>query len=286
MPETTPDTLTQRVIDSFSGAQDERLKTVMEALVRHAHAFVQEVKLTEDEWSTAVKFLTRTGQICSDTRQEFILLSDVLGVSMLVDAVNNSRPEVTPSTVLGPFYVQGPPAMPAGGDISHGAPGSPLYVDCRITDAAGLPVAGAIADVWQSDSDGFYDVQRDDLPGPTLRARFESDAEGRVRFWSILPCAYPIPHDGPVGEMLEATGRHPWRPAHLHFMISSPGHQRLVTHLFVDGDQYLGDDAVFGVKPDLIHAFPAAPADRPRPAGGPPGDEWRLLDYTFSLAPA
>jgi len=282
MPDIETEALTRKVVDSFSGAPDARTRTVLQAFVRHAHAFVKEVKLTEAEWWATVGFLTRTGQICDDRRQEFILLSDVLGISMLVDAINNSGAEGTPSTVLGPFYVEGPPALPAGSDISKGEPGTPLYVDVHIQGADNEPIAGATVDVWQSDTDGFYDVQRPELDEPTLRARFTSDDDGKIQFWSILPSPYPIPHDGPVGELLKATGRHPWRPAHLHFMIAAPGRQRLVTHLFVEGDAYLQSDAVFGVKQALVHAFPAA-VQTPKPPGGPGGTDWRILEFAFQL---
>ena len=218
---------------------------------------------------TAIQFLTRTGQISVGGRQEYILLSDMLGVSMLVDAINHRLPKgATETTVLGPFYVGNQPVQKQGIDIAQGAPGEPLYVDARFLSLDGKPLKGAVVDVWHSDNDGFYDVQRSDLEGPQMRARFLADDDGRVRFWTIMPTAYPIPYDGPVGAMLKATARHPWRPAHLHFMAASPGYTTLVTHVFVDGDKYLDSDAVFGVKESLIDAFPNGRRPKHRRTGG------------------
>jgi hydroxyquinol 1,2-dioxygenase len=276
--------ITDEVIDRFKNTPDPRLKQILNSLVHHLHDFVRDVEPTFEEWMAAVQFLTRTGQICSGNRQEFILLSDTLGVSMLVDAINHRLPAgATETTVLGPFFVEGAPVFESGADISADQPGEPLYVDARFTSTEGAPLAGATVDVWQSDNDGFYDVQRNDLEGAALRGRFMADADGRVRFWSITPTAYPIPYDGPVGDMLKATERHPWRPAHLHFMVSAPGYQTLMTHVFVDGDQYLDSDAVFGVKNSLIDAFPLQPAGE-APDGRNLEGPWRRLDYNFVLA--
>jgi hydroxyquinol 1,2-dioxygenase len=277
--------ITEAVLDRFEGTPDRRLKRVMQSLVRHLHGFVRDVEPSFEEWGVAIDYLTRTGQMCSDTRQEFILLSDTLGVSMLVDAINHRRTAgATQTTVLGPFYVQGPPELPLGADISGGLEGEPLYVEGSVSSAGGGPVAGAVVDVWHSDKDGFYDVQRPELEEPTLRARFRTDAQGRFRFRSIMPEHYPIPYDGPVGEMLKATARHPYRPAHVHFMISAPGYETLVTHIFAEGDPYLDSDAVFAVKSSLIRDFTHEPSgtvsdgqrmDRP----------WRRLSYDFGLEP-
>jgi hydroxyquinol 1,2-dioxygenase len=277
-------TITEEVIDRFKETPDPRLKTILDSLVRHLHDFVRDVEPSFSEWMGAIEFLTRTGQICSGARQEFILLSDTLGVSMLVDAINHRVPAgATETTVLGPFYVEDPPLFADGADISAGLPGEPLYVDALFASADGEPLAGATVDVWQSDSEGYYDVQRPDLEGAALRGRLRTDESGRVRFWSITPTAYPIPDDGPVGQMLTATKRHPWRPAHLHFMVSAPGHETLVTHVFVDGDPYLESDAVFGVKSSLIDAYPVQPAGE-APGGRIIDGSWRRLDYRFGLS--
>ncbi|WP_236794392.1 maleylacetate reductase and hydroxyquinol 1,2-dioxygenase domain-containing protein [Amycolatopsis sp. GM8] len=277
--------ITEQVVESFAGTEDPRLRHLLTDLVRRLHAFAADNDLTQSEWQYGIDFLTRTGQLCSDTRQEFVLLSDTLGLSSVVDLLTNSRtPDSTPSAVLGPFYVQGPPELPQGSDISRGAPGTPLYVDVLVTDTAGRPAADAIVDVWQSNDDGFYDVQLPDLDGPVLRGRLRTDGEGRLRFRSILPSEYPIPDDGPVGAMLSATGRHPYRAPHLHFLIQSPGHQQLVTQLFVRGGPYLDSDAVFGVKDDLIVDF--TPRTGPAPDGRTDAREWRELTFTFRLAPA
>ncbi|MEV7990896.1 maleylacetate reductase and hydroxyquinol 1,2-dioxygenase domain-containing protein [Streptomyces sp. NPDC086077] len=276
--------LTHQVVASFAQASDARVRTLLTALVRHLHTFVSEQDVTETEWQYAIDFLTRTGEVCGPTRQEFVLLSDVLGVSSAVDLLTNSRtPDTTPSAVLGPFYVEGPPEAEHGSDISGGLPGTPLWVDVRITDTAGAPVKDAVVDVWQSNEDGFYDVQLPELDGPVLRARLRSDAEGRLTFWSILPSEYPIPQDGPVGQMLAAVGRHPYRAPHLHFMIAALGHRRLVTQLFVAGGSYLDSDTVFGVKDQLVVDF--APQAGPTPDGRSLDGEWRRLDHVFRIAP-
>jgi alcohol dehydrogenase class IV/protocatechuate 3,4-dioxygenase beta subunit len=277
------DRLTEQVVASFDDAPDPRLRQLLGGLVRHLHGFVRSNDVTEAEWQHAIGFLTRTGEISSPTRQEFVLLSDTLGVSSAVDLLTNSRtPATTPSAVLGPFYVEGPPETEHGGDIAGGLAGTPLWVDVRITDTEGAPVAGAVVDVWQSNKDGFYDVQLPDLEGPVLRGRLRSDEEGRLSFWSILPHEYPIPEDGPVGRMLSAVGRHPYRAPHLHFMISAPGHQRLITQLFVAGGAYLDEDTVFGVKDELIVDY--VPQHGPTPDGRAVEGEWRRLDYTFRIA--
>lgn len=276
--------LTEQVVASFANAPDARVRTLLAALVRQLHSFVAEQDVTEAEWQHAIDFLTQTGQMCSPTRQEFVLLSDVLGVSSAVDLLTNSRtPDTTPSAVLGPFYVEGQPEAAHGSDISGGLPGTPLWVDVIVTDTAGAPVKDAVVDVWQSNKDGFYDVQLPELEGPVLRARLRSDAEGRLTFWSILPSEYPIPQDGPVGQMLSAVGRHPYRAPHLHFMIDAPGHRRLITQLFVAGGPYLDSDTVFGVKDQLIVEFTEQTGSTPD--GRAVEGEWRRLDHTFHIAP-
>ncbi|WP_137124081.1 intradiol ring-cleavage dioxygenase [Roseomonas sp. HF4] len=277
--------LTEAVIRRFGETPDPRLRQVMQALVGHLHAFVRDIEPSFEEWQTAIDFLTRTGQKCDDRRQEFILLSDTLGVSMLVDAINHRvAAGATPTTVLGPFYVENPPVLPLGTELAARAPGDRLHVSGRIAAAGGGPLPGAIVDVWQSDAEGFYDVQRPVGEAPELRARFEADAEGRFHFWTVVPSAYPVPTDGPVGEMLKATGRHPMRPAHIHFMISAPGHETLVTHVFADGDPYLDSDAVFGVKEALVRAFEQNPPGT-APDGRVMDTPWRSLTYDFALRP-
>jgi hydroxyquinol 1,2-dioxygenase len=277
--------ITQAVVERFQTTPDPRLKQIMTRLVQHLHDFVRDVELTFDEWQYAIDFLTRTGQTCTATRQEFILLSDTLGVSMLVDAINHHMPEeATETTVLGPFYVQDPPELPHGTDVSYGQSGEPLYVEGTVRSANGNVLADAIVDIWHSDEDGFYDVQRDDLKTPTFRARFRTDVEGRFHFWSIMPKFYPIPDDGPVGEMLKATGRHPFRPAHVHFMIGAPSHETLITHVFAADSPYLDSDAVFGVKSALITTISP---ERPgiAPDGRAVEKPWRKLSYDFGLKP-
>jgi maleylacetate reductase len=275
-----PAGLTEQVVANFDHAPDPRTGRLLADLVRHLHHFVTANDVTEDEWRHAIDFLTRTGQISSDTRQEFVLLSDVLGVSSMVDQLTNSRtPDTTPSAVLGPFYVAGPPEVAHGADISRGLPGTPLWADVRITDLDGNPVPDA---VWQSNEDGYYDVQLPDLDGPVLRARLRTDADGRLTFWSILPSEYPIPVDGPVGRLLEAGGRHEYRAPHLHFMISAPGFQRLITQLFVAGGAYLNSDTVFGVKEALVVDY--VPRNGPAPDGRRIDGEWRSLEFTFRIA--
>jgi hydroxyquinol 1,2-dioxygenase len=249
-------TITNAVLDRLSGASDPRTAQISASMIRHLHAFMREVRPTIEEWERGIAFLTATGKMCSDSRQEFVLLSDTLGVSMLVDAINHGAGEgVTESTVLGPFYVESPPAKSAGEDISVGINGEPLIVTGSVLAPDGAPIRGATVDVWHSDGDGYYDVQQLEATGLAMRARFTTDDDGNFRFWTIKPAAYPIPHDGTVGAMLEKQGRHPWRPAHVHFMISAEGYQKLVTHVFAEGDQYLDSDVVFGVKDSLVRKF-------------------------------
>jgi hydroxyquinol 1,2-dioxygenase len=278
--------ITEAVLARVRQAPDPRAREISEALVRHLHAFVREVEPSFEEWAGAIDFLTRTGKMCDDKRQEFILLSDALGVSMLIDAINHRGAEgATETTVLGPFYVEAAPERPLGADISGGMAGEPLLVTGRVACTDGRPLAGAVVDVWHSDDEGYYDVQHlEEVGGLALRARFRADWEGRFHFWTIKPKAYPIPHDGPVGRMLEAQGRHPWRPAHVHFMIAAPGHRKLVTHLFVAGDPYLDSDAVFGVKQSLVREFEQRP-----PGVAPDGSTLERpyfhLHYDFALKP-
>lgn len=268
--------ITQAVIARFEACENPRLKMLMTSLVRHLHDFCRETRLTEAEWFEAIKFLTATGRMCDDKRQEFILLSDTLGVSMLVTAMNNAKPEgATEATVFGPFHVDDAPQVVQDGDIAAGAPGTPMKVQARVVSTSGVPVAGARVDVWQADAQGLYDVQRPEL-GNTRAARgvLHTDAQGMVRFDTIVPEAYPVPTDGPVGKMLLATGRHPWRPAHVHFKIDAPGYESLITHVFRKGDQYLNSDVVFGVRSSLV-------AEITQPVDGQPYQ----LNFKFVLAP-
>ena len=248
--------LTDAVLDKLSGCGDARFRQIMDSLIRHLHAFVRDVELTEAEWLEAIKFLTATGQTCTDKRQEYILLSDTLGASMLVDAINHRKPAgATETTVFGPFYIPGSPELPNGASLAKPGQGEPTFVSGRVLCADGKPIAGAQLAVWQVDGEGFYDVQRPEHQALELRGRFKTDAEGRYYFRTIKPVSYPIPTDGPVGKMLLHMGRHPYRPAHIHTIASASGFEPVTTHLFVAGDKYLDSDAVFGVKSSLIVDF-------------------------------
>jgi hydroxyquinol 1,2-dioxygenase len=278
---------TAEVIRSFKATPDPRLKFILEQVVTSLHDLVRRTNLTFEEWEWAIDFLTRTGQTCTPLRQEFILLSDVLGVSMLVDAVNHREREgATQTTVLGPFYVGEHKPTPHGSDISQSIAGEPMFVQSRVTDLAGQPLAGAEIDVWHADEDGLYDSQKPsyERQGPSLRARFMTDADGRFSFRTILPCSYPIPTDGTVGELIAATNRHPMRPAHVHFLVKAQGYEPLVTHVFIEGDQYLASDAVFGVKDELVTKVELH--DEPvMPDGASASGPWHLMTYEFQMKP-
>ena len=259
------DASVQTVNARMGAGVDPRLAEVMGSLVKHLHAFAKEIHLTQGEWEVAVDFLTKTGQICSGERQEFILLSDVLGFSMLVDAINNRRPEgATENTVFGPFHVADAPVRAMGADICLDGKGEPCRFEGRVLDLEGRPIEGACVDVWSDNADGFYDVQQPGVqPQWNNRGRFFTEADGAYAFRGIKPTSYPIPDDGPVGRMLAHLGRHPYRPAHMHFLVTAPGFQKLVTHTFVGGDTYLDSDAVFGVKETLIAPFERQEGDTP-----------------------
>lgn len=279
--------LIEMVVASFAHAQDPRLKTLMEALVRHLHAFIREVRLTEQEWNAAIKFLTDTGHITTATRQEFVLLSDTLGASMQVVAINNeARANATEATVFGPFFTENAPEIQHGEDMSFGAPGEPCYVVGSVKDTDGTPIPHARIEVWEADEDGFYDVQYTD-GRVAARAHLYSDDNGEFTFWGLFPTPYPIPHDGPVGAMLAAVGRSPMRASHLHFMVTAPGFRTLVTHIFVRGDEQLEiGDSVFGVKESLIMDFPHHPAGTPTPDGRDIGGQpWAETRFDIVLAP-
>lgn len=262
----------------MGGDVTPRMAEVVSCLVKHLHAFAKDIHLTQDEWEVGIDFLTKTGQICSAERQEFILLSDVLGFSMLVDAINNRRPAgATENTVFGPFHVADAPMLPLGANICLDGKGEPCLFEGRVLDLAGHPIAGACVDVWSDNADGFYDMQQPGIqPKWNNRGRFLTGVDGRYAFRGIKPTSYPIPDDGPVGKMLGKMGRHPYRPAHMHYLITAPGFQKLVTHTFVGGDVYLTSDAVFGVKESLI-----APFEQTGEAATP----WRS-PYDFVLTPA
>lgn len=238
-------------------AKDARLQAVMEVITRKLHEAVKEIEPTQDEWFRAIRFLTRTGHMCDEWRQEFILLSDVLGVSMLVDAINNRKPSgASESTVLGPFHVADAPELPMGANICLDAKGEDMVISGRILDTLGRPLDGAVIDVWQANDEGFYDVQQKGIqPDFNLRGVFRTGADGRYWFRAVKPKYYPIPADGPVGQLLDTLGRHPYRPAHLHYIIKADGFETLTTHIFDPDDPYINSDAVFGVKESLLAEF-------------------------------
>jgi catechol 1,2-dioxygenase len=275
------------VAASFENTPDPRLRRVLTSLVGHLHAFVKDVELTEAEWAVAIDFLTRTGQTCSDVRQEFILLSDVLGVSMLVETINHrTGGTATESTVLGPFHMVESPRRQLGDDIVLDRKGTPCLVSGRVTGPDDEPLAGATVDVWQTNEDGFYDVQQPGIQPPgNLRGLFTADADGRFWFRSVVPRFYPIPDDGPVGQLLAATGRHPNRPAHLHVIAAAPGYRPVTTHVFVADSPYLDSDAVFGVKESLIRDVPEVD-DPARAAEVGLPNPFRTLSFDLTLLPA
>ncbi len=253
MQNSSESNLTDAVIETFAKTENARLQEIMTALVKHLHAFVREVNLTQDEWFAGIQFLTATGKMCDERRQEFILLSDTLGVSTLKDLINNRKPEgLTEWNILGPFYRAGAPEMALGENIAQNETGEPLLVSGRVLAPNGSPIANALLDVWQSDAEGFYDLQKMDASHMDLRGRFHTNENGEYFFRTIKPSYYPIPDDGPVGKMLRAAGRHPYRPAHIHFQISADGYKALTTELYLNGDPYIDSDAVFGVRSSLV----------------------------------
>jgi hydroxyquinol 1,2-dioxygenase len=278
--------LLERVLASFAGTPDARLKEIVGSLTRHLHAFMREVRLTEPEWNAAIEFLTAVGHITDEYRQEFILLSDVFGASMLTVAMNQPLVgNATEATVLGPFFVEEAPRVELGGDIAGSAPGEPCWVEGRVTDTDGAPIANARIEVWEADEDGLYDVQYDsrELNG---RAHLFTDENGEYRFWGITPTPYPIPHDGPVGKLLEATVRTPWRASHLHFKVNAEGYRELITHIFVEGDPKLATDSVFGVKESLIKTFTRHEPSEPGPDGSTRETTWSDVRFDIVLPPA
>lgn len=280
--------ITDEVHRRIASAPDSRLHEILTALVQHLHDFAREVKLTEPEWMTGIEFLTRTGQLCSNTRQEFVLLSDTLGLSQLVVAQSHSRAEgVSEQTVFGPFHVEEAPKVAGlNSDIAKGATGDPLYVSARVL-SAGAPVAKAVVDVWHADAEGQYDVQDANwtIEKSRMRAVLETDADGRIGFWSVLPKSYPIPTDGTVGEMIRVTKQSSMRPAHVHFRIRKEGFDTLVTHVFAKGDTYLDADAVFGVRSSCIGNYETRPPGI-APDGRAMDRHFFTLDFCFVLEPA
>jgi protocatechuate 3,4-dioxygenase beta subunit len=237
-------------------AKNPRTKEILTSLIRHVHAFIQDVNLTEAEWFAGIQFLTAVGQKCDDKRQEFILLSDTLGATTMKDFINNQRADgATEYTILGPFYRDGAPDMPRDATIAGNVPGETVIASGVVRDMDGRPIKNALLDVWQASGDGFYDVQEHGVPDMGLRGRFHTDENGTYQFRTIKPSAYPIPYDGPVGQMLTAMGKHPYRPAHVHFIVSADGYRAVTTELYVDGDTYLDSDAVFGVRDTLVVPF-------------------------------
>jgi hydroxyquinol 1,2-dioxygenase len=279
--------ITQAVIARLADAKDPRFKQVMTSLITHLHAFVRDVKLTEAEWMYAIQFLTRTGQTCTDRRQEFILLSDTLGVSILVITLNHPADGGSlESTVMGPFYWEGSPEMPLGANLAVGVKGEPTFYSGRVLDAeTGQPLPNALLDIWSGDGEGTYDMQMPEDPGMKARGRIRTDEQGRYWFRSIRPTFYPVPEDGPVGEMLRAMGRHPNRPGHIHMIVSAEGHRTVTTHLFVANSPYLDSDAVFGVKDSLIAGFDKHPAGT-GPDGTRVDEAYYTCRYDFRLRPA
>lgn len=283
---TAPADITAAALASFDGADDERLRRLAQVLTRHLHAFATEVGLTQGEWEECIRILTETGHITDDRRQEFILWSDTLGLSMLVDALANPLPSgATESTVLGPFYVPGSPLRPHGASIAEEVAGAPAWIHGKVLDLDGGPIPGAELDVWQNGDDRLYAVQNAEAPEDHLRGRFTTRDDGSYAFLAVRPVPYTIPDDGPVGRMLAATGRHPWRPAHVHMIVRAPGYRTLATHIFDRESEYLDSDAVFAVKPSLLREFVRRPADDPERPDGVEG-EWFSVENTLVLAPA
>ncbi|MEU0531392.1 dioxygenase [Amycolatopsis tolypomycina] len=281
----TEDNITELAAQRWARAHDPRTAEVMAALVRHLHAFAREVRLSEPEWMAAMRWLTATGQISDEKREEFILASDVLGLSMLVVQMNHAfDAKATPATVLGPFHIDGSPEMPFGGDMSDGLPGTPLYITGTVRGLDGFPVVGAVLDVWQADEEGAYESQLPEVDEARLRAKYTSRADGTYCVRTIAPKGYSIPMDGPVGELIRSTDISHYRPAHVHFLLNAAGYEPLITHLFQEGAQYLDSDVVFGTKRELVVAFePRDPG--PTPDGGTSAQPWLEARYDFVLQP-
>jgi hydroxyquinol 1,2-dioxygenase len=283
MPYVTEANLTDVVLERWKNIPDPRLREVMGALIKHVHAFVREIEPTQKEWATAIDFLTRTGKMCDDKRQEFILFSDVMGVSMLVDAINNRLPTgATPTTVEGPFHVANAPAMDNGANMAKGAPGIACFVVGKVSDLDGRPVANASLDLWQTDGEGYYEAQRD-VTEPWMRGLYHSQPDGSYVVRTVAPIGYTIPMDGPIGELMRRTNISHMRPAHIHFCLESPGHHRVVTHLFQRGCEFIETDVVYGVKEPLIVDFVKQPAGAKAPTGEVMNEPFYVVKYDFVL---
>ena len=271
----TEDNITDAAIATMENTADPRLKQVMGSLIKHLHGFIRDCEPTEKEWFAGIKYLTRIGQKCDDVRQEYILFSDVLGATILVDAINHRKQAgATASSVLGPFYLEGAPEVESGSDLTGEMQGEPVVVRGRVKDVQGNPIPAAELDVWQTAPNGLYDIQDPDQPEFNLRAKVRADADGAYEFRTMKPVSYPIPNDGPVGLLMRAVGRHFQRPAHIHFIVSAKGYEPVVTQLFTEGDEYLDSDAVFGVKESLVVDYLKQ------------GDGDYTVDYDFVLEPA
>ncbi|MDR2216525.1 MAG: hypothetical protein LBE59_11905 [Nevskiaceae bacterium] len=275
--------ITPAVIARMTECQDPRFRQVMTSLITHLHDFIRDVKLTEEEWINAIMFLTDVGKTCTEKRQEFILLSDTLGVSILVITLNHPpEGDTTDSTVLGPYYWEGAPELPLGADLGIGVKGDPTYYSGRVLDETGKPIAGALLDIWSGDGEGTYDMQMEGDVGMKARGRIRTDDQGNYSFWSIRPENYPVPSDGPVGIMLRKMGRHPMRPGHIHMIVSAPKHHAVTTHLFAAQSKYLDSDAVFGVKDSLVTPFQHHDAGT-APDGSTRSGPYYTVNYDFRL---
>jgi hydroxyquinol 1,2-dioxygenase len=284
MPFVTEANLTDIARERWNNIPDPRLRAIMTSLVKHIHAFVRDIEPTEAEWATAIDWLTRTGKMSSDKRQEFILFSDVLGVSMLVDAINHRLATgATPTTVTGPFHIHDSPEFADGANMAEGAPGVPCFVSGFVRGLDGRPIEGAVLDVWQTDGEGLYEAQRDVLQ-PWMRGVYHTKADGSFLIRTVTPIGYTIPMDGTVGELMQRTDISHYRPAHIHFLVEAPGYRRIITHLFQRGDQYLDVDVVYGVKQQLIVDFNKKPAGT-APTGERLDTPFYEVNYNFVLQP-
>ena len=282
MPYVTETNLTNVVLERWQNISDPRLRRIMQSLIKHLHGFVREIEPTQAEWATTIDWLTRTGKMCSDRRQEFVLASDVLGVSMLVDAINHRRPsQATPRTVEGPVHVANAPAIADGGDMAQGAPGIPCFVSGMVRGLNGEPIAGAVLDLWQTDGEGLYEDQRD-TKGPWMRGLYHTQPDGSFLIRTVAPIGYTIPMDGTVGELMNRTNISHMRPAHIHFAVSAPGYEELITHLFRSGDEYIETDVVYAVKEPLIVDFIKKPAGK-APTGETVATPFFEVRYDFVL---